>query len=86
MEQSQLTIMAYLNDEFTGGNTNFLDQSSKPHPITHALKPATGLLITFLIAFHPFNDILLGMVLIFEHDMFHEGEALISGKKYIMRR
>jgi hypothetical protein len=26
------------------------------------------------------------MVLIFEHDMFHEGEALVTGKKYIMRR
>ncbi|CAF1204171.1 unnamed protein product [Rotaria sordida] len=67
MEQSQLTIMAYLNDSFTGGNTNFLDDSSKPHPITYALKPETG------------------MVLIFQHEMFHEGEAVLTGKKYIMR-
>jgi hypothetical protein len=44
MEQSQLTIMAYLNDSFTGGNTNFLDDTSKPHAITYALKPETGIL------------------------------------------
>jgi hypothetical protein len=36
--------MAYLNDSFTGGNTNFLDQHSKPPPITFALKPETGIL------------------------------------------
>ncbi|CAF1307558.1 unnamed protein product [Adineta ricciae] len=67
MEQSQLTIMAYLNEEFTGGHTNFLDAMSKPHAITHALEPKTG------------------MVLIFQHELFHEGEAVITGKKYIMR-
>ena len=43
MEQSQLTIMVYLNDSFTGGNTNFLDDNSKPHTITYALKPETGI-------------------------------------------
>lgn len=42
MEQSQLTIMAYLNEEFTGGHTNFLDTTSKPYAITHALEPKTG--------------------------------------------
>jgi hypothetical protein len=36
--------MAYLNDSFTGGNTNFLDPHSKPPPITYALKPETGIL------------------------------------------
>lgn len=68
MEQSQLTIMAYLNDQFTGGNTNFLDEHFKAQAVTYALKPETG------------------MVLVFQHDLFHEGEALTSGKKYIMRR
>ncbi|UJR13791.1 hypothetical protein I4U23_000801 [Adineta vaga] len=67
MEQSQLTIMAYLNDSFTGGHTNFLDEKSKPPPVTYALKPETG------------------MVLIFQHEIYHEGEAVITGKKYIMR-
>ncbi|CAF1158797.1 unnamed protein product [Adineta steineri] len=66
-EQSQLTIMAYLNDSFTGGHTNFLDETTKPPTLTHALKPETG------------------MVLIFQHEIFHEGEAVITGKKYIMR-
>lgn len=42
MEQSQLTIMAYLNDAFTGGNTNFLDETVRPHALIHALKPETG--------------------------------------------
>ncbi|CAF1619242.1 unnamed protein product, partial [Didymodactylos carnosus] len=60
MEQSQLTIMVYLNDEFDGGNTNFLDEKRKQADGTHvclkALKPQTG------------------MVLIFQHDMYHEGE------------
>lgn len=42
MEESQLTIMAYLNEEFTGGHTNFLDDTPKPHTITHALEPKTG--------------------------------------------
>jgi hypothetical protein len=45
MEQSKLTIMAYLNDSFTGGNTNFLDDRSKPHAITCALKPETGIFL-----------------------------------------
>jgi len=43
MEQSQLTIMVYLNDSCTGGNTNFLDDRSKPHAITYPLKPETGI-------------------------------------------
>ncbi|CAF2559117.1 unnamed protein product [Rotaria sp. Silwood2] len=66
MEQSQMTIMAYLNDSFTGGNTNFLDDNIKSHPITYALKPETG------------------MVLIFQHEMYHEGEALLTGKNDVM--
>ncbi|CAF3407494.1 unnamed protein product [Rotaria socialis] len=67
MEQSQLTIMAYLNHSYTDGHTNFLDDTTKPHGITYALKPETG------------------MVLIFQHDLFHEGETVSTGKKYIMR-
>jgi len=43
LEQSKLTIMAYLNDSFTGGNTNFLDDKLKPHAITYALKPEIGI-------------------------------------------
>lgn len=39
--------MAYLNDSFTGGNTNFLDDKSKPHTITYALKPETGICLFF---------------------------------------
>jgi hypothetical protein len=49
MEQSKLTIMAYLNDSFTGGNTNFLDDKSKPHAITYALKPETGIFNKYIL-------------------------------------
>ncbi|CAF3518479.1 unnamed protein product [Rotaria socialis] len=59
--------MAYLNHSYTDGHTNFLDDTTKPHDITYALKPETG------------------MVLIFQHDLFHEGETVSTGKKYIMR-
>ncbi|CAF5019378.1 unnamed protein product, partial [Rotaria magnacalcarata] len=34
---------AYLNDSYTGGHTNFLDDNTKPHDITYALKPETGI-------------------------------------------
>jgi hypothetical protein len=84
MEQSQLTIMAYLNDSFTGGHTNFLDDRSKPSAIINALKPETG--IFFVYKKIEVSCRSLGMVLIFQHDMYHEGEAVITGKKYIMRR
>jgi hypothetical protein len=87
MEQSQLTIMAYLNDAFTGGNTNFLDETVKPPAVTHALKPETGRCLECLryVSIVRCNGV-SGMVLIFQHDMFHEGEAISTGKKYIMRR
>ena len=45
IDQSKLTIMVYLNDSFTGGNTNFLDDTSKPHAIIYALKPEIGIFL-----------------------------------------
>ena len=84
MEESKLTIMAYLNDAFTGGHTNFLDDRSKPSAVINALKPETGIFVPIKIS--NFMFLALGMVLIFQHDMYHEGEAVITGRKYIMRR
>lgn len=79
--------MAYLNDSFTGGNTNFLDENVQTHPIIYPLKPETGKTTQneFSDNFNRFV-FLSGMILIFEHEMFHEGEQIHQGLKYIMRR
>jgi prolyl 4-hydroxylase len=63
-EESKLTLMLYLNDDFTGGETKF------------NLK-------------YPDNDLVVkpekGMALLFDHYLFHEGSAVISGIKYVLR-
>lgn len=41
---SFLTLMVYLNDEFTGGKTIFYDKSNQ---VTHEIRPKTGLAIVF---------------------------------------
>lgn len=55
---SKLTFLVYLNDDFTGGGTDFRD---------FRVQPETG-------------DALL-----FVHDTWHEGEAVTSGRKYVLR-
>lgn len=78
--------MAYLNDSFTGGNTNFLDENVQTHPIIYPLKPETGK-TNQNECFADLNRLVFsGMILIFEHEMFHEGEQIHQGLKYIMRR
>ena len=57
-EQSLLTFMVYLNDDFDGGETNFGETRIKPKA---------------------------GMVLIFDHDLLHEGCAVTKGRKYALR-
>jgi hypothetical protein len=57
-EQSQLTLMVYLNDDFVGGETKFDDV---------VVSPVTG------------------MALIFQHELFHEGARVASGRKYVLR-
>ncbi len=71
-ERSYITFQAYLNDDFEGGATTFLRW--------HA--PSVG---------HNPEDReyeavpKTGSVLIFQHDMLHEGSVLKSGRKYAMR-
>lgn len=69
-EISYLTFILYLNEDFEGGETNFLNKA----------------------AFNAYEErekfpvgIKSGSVLIFEHAMLHEGEALRSGTKYCVR-
>jgi hypothetical protein len=63
-EISWMTLMVYLNDDYTGGRTRF-DLVGEPEPI--AIRPATGMALAFM------------------HDRLHEGEAVSSGIKYVLR-
>ncbi|XP_013387162.1 uncharacterized protein LOC106156453 [Lingula anatina] len=78
-KRSMKTFMIYLNDDFTGGTTNFVDESQQLHMdssgkycaeeknVIHRVQPETG------------------MAIIFNHHRLHEGERIKSGVKYIMR-
>jgi len=55
---SQFTFLIYLNDDFTGGDTDFREFRVKPEP---------------------------GAALLFLHDTWHEGAAVESGIKYVLR-
>jgi prolyl 4-hydroxylase len=61
-EESLLTFMVYLNDDFEGGTTNFLEESPRL-----MVKPERG------------------MALLFNHWQLHEGAAVVSGQKYVLR-
>lgn len=55
---SKLTFLLYLNDDFTGGMTDFRDFSVTPQR---------------------------GQALLFVHDTWHEGQAVQTGVKYVLR-
>jgi hypothetical protein len=55
---SRLTLLVYLNDGFTGGDTDFRE---------FRVKPETGAALLFI------------------HDTWHEGAAVESGTKYVLR-
>jgi predicted 2-oxoglutarate/Fe(II)-dependent dioxygenase YbiX len=57
-EASFLTILIYLNDDFTGGHTDFAWESIKPRA---------------------------GSALVFPHRQMHQGSAVESGTKYVLR-
>jgi hypothetical protein len=57
-EESLLTFMVYLNDGFSGGETNFSEIRIIPEA---------------------------GLGLIFAHHLLHEGAAVTSGRKYVLR-
>jgi prolyl 4-hydroxylase len=64
MGRSLTTLMIYLNDDCTGGETAFFDESRKE---TLRVQPQTG------------------MALCFQHDIFHEGCVVKTGRKYVLR-
>ncbi|XP_078582749.1 uncharacterized protein LOC144865702 [Branchiostoma floridae x Branchiostoma japonicum] len=69
-ERSYLTLMLYLNEGSTGGATNFISPMF-----------ATGDKIKEKVPVIPKP----GRVLVFQHDIYHEGEEVTAGVKYAMR-
>ena len=63
-ENSWLTLMVYLNDDYSGGTTRF-DLANEPEPLV--IEPTAG------------------TALVFMHERLHEGAAVISGSKYVLR-
>lgn len=79
-ERSLKTFMVYLNGNFTGGATNFVNEQqtlymdeasgkycAEQKNILHSMQPQTGLAI------------------VFNHFRLHEGAQLREGQKYILR-
>jgi hypothetical protein len=60
-EQSLLTFMVYLNEDFLGGETVFVGSRRTE------IVPKTGLMLAF------------------NHRIFHEGSVVREGKKYVLR-
>jgi hypothetical protein len=95
-ESSIYTVVIYLNDDYTGGCTNFRSQGTTSPSLFFPL---------WLASRHPLDNMALlysnavagsmellwkvtpraGQALIFNHDTFHEGEAVLEGTKYILR-
>nr|WP_228129317.1 2OG-Fe(II) oxygenase [Acinetobacter tjernbergiae] len=68
---SQLTLLIYLSEDFTGGETIFYRDSGM-------LKPCKETQITNIKP-------KLGQILVFEHQQLHEGAPVLSGQKYVLR-
>ncbi|XP_033734272.1 uncharacterized protein LOC117323265 isoform X2 [Pecten maximus] len=77
--RSMKTLMVYLNGDFTGGSTNFVDESQTLH------MDETGKYCAeeenILCKIQPEA----GMAIIFNHHRLHEGQKLGDNKKYILR-
>lgn len=71
-ERSAITVLFYMNEEFEGGMTSFLGENQSDNWFQHQFMK------------YPVKP-KTGSVLLFQHDIFHEGSTLISGRKYLMR-
>ncbi|RUS34250.1 hypothetical protein BC938DRAFT_481623 [Jimgerdemannia flammicorona] len=110
--RSMKTFMFYLNGDFEGGTTNFVDdQDLYTDEVTGKIRARVLIyfhIVRFAKSANPFsgNFLLLttihplyiqdgtiasrvrpeaGMALVFNHGLLHEGDVLLSGKKYILR-
>lgn len=77
--RSMKTLMVYLNGDFTGGSTNFVDESQTLHMDETGKYCAEEKNI--LCKIQPEA----GMAIIFNHHRLHEGQKLGDNKKYILR-
>jgi hypothetical protein len=68
-ERSMFTFMVYLNDDFEGGATSF---SHVGYGV-----PSIGDMLRITPA--------KGMALLFHHPILHRGDAVIAGRKYVLR-
>jgi len=68
-EKSRLTFMVYLNGGFEGGQTVFYSEER------------VGGLRKVVASVEP----VAGMGLFFAHEWWHEGAAVVSGRKYVLR-
>ncbi len=69
-EQSRLTFMVYLNGGFEGGATEFNLRRSGMIQLDDPLLTVTPA---------------AGKLLVFRHDILHQGAAVTSGRKYVLR-
>lgn len=78
--RSVLTVLIYLNDNFDGGDTVFYDTfgpRSKEEIVSDEM--SKGFIERF--RYKPKS----GSILIFNHNMIHEGQKLKKGVKYVIR-
>lgn len=79
-ERSLKTLMVYLNGDFSGGNTNFVDEKQ-----TLYKDKSTGKYCAeeknIMCSIQPEA----GLTILFNHHRLHEGAQLKDGKKYILR-
>jgi predicted 2-oxoglutarate/Fe(II)-dependent dioxygenase YbiX len=71
-ERSFLTLQLYLDDDFVGGATRFFDGCGG------AEQAETGRLLVSVVPER-------GRVIIFDHRLWHDGEAVFRGTKHVLR-
>lgn len=78
-ERSVYTIMIYLNEDFRGGKTKFFTTTDQ--------KTFKDVRIFYFFIDDEAATVFpnTGKALIFNHDVWHEGEQISEGVKYILR-
>jgi hypothetical protein len=86
--EARLTILVYLNDNFSGGQTTFFSAKGTQ---TLQVTPKTGTFLSVLQQdgccehYNHFSSTCVGQVLIYNQRLLHEGSVVESGRKYVMR-
>jgi predicted 2-oxoglutarate/Fe(II)-dependent dioxygenase YbiX len=68
---SQLSLLIYLSEDFSGGETIFYHDSGMRKPCVERRN----------VEIQP----KMGQVLLFEHQQLHEGAPVVTGQKYVLR-